>query len=118
MQQCEYPGCKNPGQKHHIVFRSQGGLDIPVNFKYLCVDHHTGNESPHKNKAIDLQYKKETQARLYKIFSADTYTLKEIVALIGCDKKNVERRLRKAPNKAGVYERENIIRAIMGGRLY
>ena len=42
MQPCEVPGCNLPGQRHHIVFRSQGGLDIPMNFKYLCPEHHTG----------------------------------------------------------------------------
>lgn len=46
MEICEVPGCGKPGQRHHIVFRSQGGLDIPVNYKYLCPEHHTGNESP------------------------------------------------------------------------
>ena len=76
MELCEFPGCKKPGQLHHIVFRSQGGLNIPTNYKYLCVDHHTGNDSPHKNKAIDLQYKLEQQEKLFKIFSESSYTIK------------------------------------------
>ena len=45
MEQCEVLGCNLPGQRHHIVFRSQGGLDIPINFKYLCPEHHTGKNS-------------------------------------------------------------------------
>ena len=50
MQSCEVPGCNLPGQRHHIVFRSQGGLDIPMNFKYLCPEHHTGKNNPHGSR--------------------------------------------------------------------
>lgn len=118
MKPCEFPGCKKPGQLHHIVFRSQGGLNIPTNYKYLCVDHHTGNDSPHKNKAIDMQYKLEQQEKLFKIFSENSYTIKQIAELIGYDKARIEKRFRKVPSRAGQYEREDIIRALMGGRLY
>ena len=118
MAPCEVPGCKSPGQRHHIVFRSQGGLDIPMNFKYLCPEHHTGKESPHRNRTIDLQYKKEEQDELFKIFTEESYTIKQIADLIGCDKKRLEKRFMKVPSRAGSYAREDIIRALMGGRLY
>ena len=118
MEPCEVEGCRNLGQRHHIVFRSQGGLDIPMNFKYLCPDHHTGNDSPHKNKAIDLQYKLEEQEQLFKLFKEDSYTAKEIAELIGYDKARIAKRFRKVPSRGGRYEREDIIRALMGGRLY
>ena len=115
MEPCEVPGCKLPGQRHHIVFRSQGGLDIPMNFKYLCPEHHTGKESPHGSRAIDLKYKKEEQDKLFKIFTEDTYTIKQIADLIGYDKRRLEKRFAKVRSKAGSYEREDIIRALMGG---
>ena len=119
MQPCEYPGCNKPGQGHHIVYRSSGGLNFPLNYKYLCVEHHNGGpNSPHHNKAIDLQYKREEQQQLYILFPDDTYTLPEIVELIGHDKKRLEKRFYKVKNTAGLYEREEIIRALMGGRLY
>lgn len=118
MAPCEVPGCKLPGQKHHIVFRSQGGLDIPMNFKYLCPEHHTGKESPHRNRTIDLQYKKEEQDELFKLFTEESYTIKQIADLIGYDKKRLEKRFMKVPSCAGSYAREDIIRALMGGRLY
>ena len=38
MEICEVKGCNQPGQRHHIVFRSQGGLDFKLNYKYLCPD--------------------------------------------------------------------------------
>lgn len=118
MEICEVPGCGKPGQRHHIVFRSQGGLDIPVNYKYLCPEHHTGNESPHRNKEIDTKYKRDEQMELFALFFEDTYTLKEIKELIGRDLKGLEKKFKKVPNIAGVYKREDIVRALMGGRLY
>lgn len=118
MEPCEVLGCKLPGQKHHIVFRSQGGLDIPMNFKYLCPEHHTGKNSPHGNRAVDLKYKAEEQKKLFAIFTEETYTIKQIAELIGYDKKRLEKRFAKVRSRAGSYEREDIIRALMGGRLY
>ena len=82
------------------------------------MDHHTGNDSPHKNKTIDLKYKIEQQEKLFKIFSESSYTIKQIAELIGYDKARIEKRFRKVPSRAGQYEREDIIRALMGGRLY
>ena len=93
MEICEVKGCNHPGQRHHIVFRSQGGLDFKLNYKYLCPEHHTGNESPHKKKEIDLKYKREMQMELLALFF-------------------------KVPNAAGLYKREDIVRALMGDRTY
>lgn len=118
MEPCEVPGCKNMGQRHHIVFRSHGGLDISVNFKYLCADHHIGDKGPHKDRLIDLQYKQAMQERLFNMLTADTYTIKEIAQLIGYDRNRLEKRFKRVPSRAGVYEREDIVRALMGGRLY
>lgn len=118
MEICEVKGCNQPGQRHHIVFRSQGGLDFKLNYKYLCPEHHTGNESPHKKKEIDLKYKREMQMELFALFFEDTYTLKEIKELIGHNLKGIEKRFKKVSNVAGVYKREDIVRALMGGRLY
>lgn len=118
MKPCEVPGCNLPGQRHHIVFRSQGGLDIPMNFKYLCPEHHTGKNSPHGSRAVDLKYKAEEQEKLFAIFTEETYTIKQIAELIGYDKKRLEKRFAKVRSCAGSYEREDIIRALMGGRLY
>lgn len=118
MEPCEVQGCRLPGQRHHIVFRSQGGLDIPVNFKYLCAEHHTGKESPHRNRTIDLMYKKQMQKRLFALFPEENYTIKQIAENIRYDKRRLERRFSKVTNRAGLYTKEDIVRALMGGRLY
>ena len=118
MEICQVKGCNQPGQRHHVVFRSQGGLDFKLNYKYLCPEHHTGNESPHQNRDIDLEYKREMQMELSALFFEETYTLSQIIELIGNDRKNLEKRLKKVPNIVGQYKREDIVRALMGGRLY
>lgn len=55
---------------------------------------------------------------LFALFFEDTYTLKEIKELIGCDLKGLEKKFKKVPNIASVYKREDVVRALMGGRLY
>ena len=66
---CEICG-KEPAERHHIVFKSQGGLDIDVNFIYLCPEHHRGPEGPHMCKKTDLMYKQIEQEKLFKMFGA------------------------------------------------
>lgn len=46
-------------EKHHIVFKSQMGLDFELNYKYLTSEDHRGNEGPHKNREKNLEYKRE-----------------------------------------------------------
>ena len=119
MQQCEVPGCRKPGQKHHIVFRSQGGLNIPVNYKYLCAEHHNeGKQSPHRCRETDLTYKKELQEKYEKWFCRKEYTLAEIRKQLGCRTSNIEKLFKSVPCLVDKYKREDIIRALMGGKLY
>jgi hypothetical protein len=118
MRFCEVCGCYN-AEKHHVVFRSQGGLDFELNYKYLCADHHKGNYSPHKNRYVDLCYKKQMQEKLFNIFVGDEYSVAEAAFLIDCKEKDVAKRLKAAPRTAsGNYESETIVRALMGGKLY
>ena len=49
--------CNKPADIHHIVHRSEGGLDIEINYKYLCNEHHRGKNGPHHSIEIDLKYK-------------------------------------------------------------
>ncbi len=119
MQICEVEGCKCIGQRHHIVFRSQGGLDIELNYKYLCAEHHNmGNRSPHMSREIDVGYKIELQRKFYKLFHEARYTIGEIAELLDCQQKTLEKRFKAVPNHAGMYEKEDVIRALMGGKLY
>ena len=49
--------------KHEVFFGSKRTLSIKYGMVLpLCYLHHEGNESPHMNREIDLQYKKKAQA--------------------------------------------------------
>lgn len=117
--QCEVKGCTCRGQRHHIVFKSKGGLDIDLNYKYLCAEHHNmGKRSPHMSREVDIEYKIELQRKYYELFHEARYTIEEIARLLGCRKKTLERCFKTVKDYAGMYEKEDVIRALMGGRLY
>lgn len=119
MEQCEVKGCRGIGQKHHIVFRSQGGMDIKMNYKYLCVHHHSsGKQAVHNNRTFDLELKRALQERYFELFEKEQYTIAEISELIGYNKNRLARRMKAVPQRAGKYEKEDIIRFLMGGKLY
>lgn len=54
--------------KHHIVFRSQGGLDFAMNLIELTQEEHEGDDGPHKNRVRDLELKKRLQNQLVELF--------------------------------------------------
>ena len=104
--------------KHHIVFRSQGGLDFPLNLVDLSYEEHEGKNGPHMNKLVDLILKKDLQDRLFHIFDKEAYTIEEISAKLKKSVKYFEKHFRSVSQAAGVYQKEDIIRKLMGGKLY
>lgn len=117
MRPCEV--CGAPGQRHHIVFRSHGGLDIDVNYAYLCAWHHTqGPDAPHRNHWRDLLLKLRMQRDLENMLWAETYRAEEIAEIIGIGRRSLEKKMRRVPNEQGNYKREDIIKFLMGGKLY
>lgn len=111
--------CGCPGQRHHIVFRSQGGMNIELNYAYLCAAHHTGRaDSVHKSRAFDLLLKIRMQRKLEELFCDPEYGVCKISKLIGYDRRRLACRMKAVPKHAGKYRREDIIRFFMGGRLY
>lgn len=115
---CEVCGRLYP-EKHHIVFRSQGGLDFPLNYKYLCCIHHRGsNTGPHRCKKIDLEYKKELQAQLKNKLTKDYYTENEIVKILELNRTQAKKICRKFLLYKEGYKTEDIIFRLMGKRNY
>ena len=104
--------------KHHVIFRSQGGLDIDINLKDLGHEDHLGNDSPHRNRDIDLQYKAELQLELEQIFCKEEYSLDEIAKKLNKSKKYIEKKFKRVPHLFWVFKREDIIKRLMGGKLY
>lgn len=105
-------------QKHHIVFKSQGGLDFELNFAYLTVEEHIGSRGVHNNIEYDLLLKRDLEAKLFQIFTKDTYTLDEIIGLLKLKRKQAEKAFKRVAYTGAGYKSEDIIKRLMGGRFY
>lgn len=116
MFKCEV--CGKEADKHHIVYRSQGGIDFPINFKYLCPEHHRGKNGPHKNRQLDLKYKLELQEKLEKILLKEFYSIDELVTLLKINKGMLKRLLKEYKLYKEGYKKSDIIYRLMGRKLY
>ena len=70
-------------ERHHIVFRSQLGLDFKLNYKYLTPEQHRGDNGPHLCRETDLKYKRELQEKLFELLPEEYYTVKEMRKILG-----------------------------------
>lgn len=116
MYKCEI--CGGAADKHHIVHRSEGGVDFPLNIKLLCHEHHRGKYGPHKNRTTDIQYKLELQEKLRSLLVKEFYKEDDLAALLGINggtARKLTRGLKK--HKEGCSSREIIFR-LMGGEEY
>lgn len=104
--------------KHHIVFRSQRGLDIDDNLIDLSFMDHEGNNGPHQNREVDLKLKTDLQNHYYEQFRKEEYTIPEIASILRKSVRYIEKHFRKVKNFAGIYKREDIIKKLMGGKFY
>ena len=102
--------------KHHIVFRSQGGLDFDLNFAFLTPEQH--RELHDNNHDMDLKLKKELQEKLFQIFKKETYSLEEIIEELGLKRKQAEKAFKRVDCIGGEYQAEKIIKRLMGGKFY
>lgn len=120
MKQCEI--CGRPGEQHHIVKRSQCKAMIKANINhiYLCEEHHRGTEGVHGKEGhkLDIKLKMQLQKELFKLFSRDYYSKKEIKESLGISNKDVDMLVKAIACKDSKYERLDIVRACMGGMIY
>jgi len=105
-------------EKHHIVFRSQGGLNFPLNFIYLTVEEHRGNQGPHLNRARDLELKLSLQLSLTKILSNKYYTAEELIKELELIPKEAYKMLKTLNRHLEGYSTEDLIRRLMGSKMY
>lgn len=113
--------CGRPySELHHIVFRSQAIYmkEVKLNHKYLCIEHHKGNDSPHKNKQVDLKYKKELQKKLFDLFHKEYYTVEEIGELLGISELGAYRIVKTLKLYKEGYGRVDLVVRMMGGMMY
>ena len=110
--------CNEKADIHHIVHRHQGGLDIEINYKYLCENHHRGKDGPHRNIKIDIMYKLELQHKLNKMLPKQYYCFKDLMHILNISL-NIMKRITKNMTlyKEGYYKND-IILYLMGGTTY
>lgn len=104
-------------EKHHIVFKKQGGLDFELNYKRLSSEDHRGTYGPHLNRKVDMAYKIEMEAQLRKILDKEYYNIKELIDLLGLKERQANKAFRKLLKINGI-SREDAIKRLMGGRFY
>ncbi|MEW9095003.1 MAG: HNH endonuclease [Clostridiaceae bacterium] len=116
MAKCEV--CGRKAEIHHVVNRCQGGIDFNLNYKYLCSEHHRGDDGPHKNWRLDIQYKLEMQQRLWGTLYKEHYTLEEISEVLYINKNRVKKLMRSCKLYKEGYKKEDIILKLMGNKKY
>ena len=116
LSKCEICGAN--ADKHHIIFRSEGGLNFPLNFKFLCDKHHRGKYGPHNDKLIDMKYKLELQDNLYSLLNKQYYTIVEISKLLDINCRLLKKSLAPYKKYKEGYKKEDIILTLMGGIIY
>ncbi len=104
-------------ERHHIIFKSQGGLDFELNYIYLTSEEHRGNNGPHLNKQIDRSYKRIMQAKLENILTHKTYTIEELIEILELKPKQAYKAFKKLNTVKGI-KREDAIFRLMGNSFY
>lgn len=105
-------------EKHHIVYKSQGGLDFELNYKYLTSETHRGIKGPHRSRATDLKYKRELQSKLETILTDEYYTIEKITDILGLKVRQAQKAFRKVKKYEKGMKREDVIFRLMGNRNY
>jgi hypothetical protein len=116
LYKCEI--CGRQGDIHHIVHRHEGGLDFPLNYKYLCSEHHRGKFGPHRNNKVDIEYKLELQNKLRTLLSNDFYTKDHLIELLDLNKCKVKKFFKDLKVYKEGYKSEDIIFRLMGRKQY
>lgn len=83
-------------ERHHRIFRSQGGLDFELNYVYLTSEQHKGDKGPHKCRQTDLRYKRELQEALEALLTKDYYSLDELCRNIKSERRTSQQGFQKA----------------------
>jgi len=115
-EECLKNGIYKPGQAHHIVKRSKASymVHVPINIKYLCLNHHTGQEGVHKNTLKDIEYKQELQLKLKLLFTKDYYTKLEIKKILNISDNTIKAITKTLPLCKEGYEKDKLIFHMMG----
>ena len=121
MKECKYCGEIATTESHHIVSRKQQPALINCEFNKidLCINCHKGTKGAHGKYPEEIQkrLKLQFQRNLYELFDKDQLTLDEIQETLKIRYKDAIKLVRMIYPKAGLYKKEDVIRACMGGKL-
>ena len=110
-------------ERHHIIFRSHGGIDCDMNLIHLPTAFHKGKNGPHHNRQTDLVLKLKLQEQYFELFTQKYYNTNDVIRMLQPHNKKSRTSLQKQIQKQNIctpkgYRREDIIRTLMGGKLY
>ena len=114
--------CGNPyTELHHIMFRSDVKAlgHCKLNLVNLCVEHHKGTYGVHGSKGASLnrKLKLEFQNTLEELWDKQYLTREEIKEVLQINDKSLNRLLKRLSLQDDKYIKEDVIRAVMGGKL-
>lgn len=114
--------CGNPyTELHHIMFRSEvKALEhCKLNLVNLCVEHHKGTYGVHGSKGASLnrKLKLEFQNTLEELWDKQYLTREEVKEVLQINDKSLNRLLKRLSLQDDKYIKEDVIRAVMGGKL-
>lgn len=115
MNRCKV--CGNPGEKHHIIHKDEGGLEYPLNVIYLCELHHRGRNGPHRDEKVDRAYKLNLQSSLKNRLVKSYYQEDELRNLLKLSRSLTRTLARTLKIHKEGFERDEIIDFLMGGNL-
>lgn len=121
MRSCKICGATTNLQKHHIISRKQQPalIKCEINLVDLCVYCHTsGPRAVHGNGFKELKnLKLEKQKEYFELFSDEYYSKEIIREILGINQSDVDKLLRPLKRSDGLYDKEDIIRQCMGGKI-
>ena len=119
MKECVICGRPN-SEAHHVIYRSEckALIKCKKNLIYLCEAHHRGTYGVHGKcgKELNRKLKLKFQEWLEGIFTKEFYSMEEIKDKLGISTNAVKSLSKLIKQKNGVFDREDIIIACMGGK--
>ena len=114
--------CGNPyTELHHIMFRSEVKTleHCKLNLVNLCVEHHKGTYGVHGSKGARLnrKLKLEFQNKLKELWDKRYLSREEINNVLQINDKALNRLLKRLSLQNDKYDKEDVIRACMSGKL-
>jgi hypothetical protein len=110
--------CGREADIHHIIHKSEGGMDLSINYKALCEKHHRGKDGPHRDRVTDIQYKIELQNKLEDMLTKDFYTLNELISIFELNHNKAKKFVNEFRICKEGYKKRDIIFWLLGRKIY